>query len=272
MIAVCVKWVEAPDEPGDERFAGISDADQAALELALCQATENPSQRTEVVVVTAGPEAAEQALRDAIACGADRAVRVDVPSASPSAAVAAELAVVVAEADFVWCGDLSVDRGSGSVPAFLAAHLGAAQALGAVAVAIGAMADDDAAAGRIVTRRLDGGRREVVRIGARAVISVEGAAARLRRAGLGALLAARAAPIEVRSAATGPHPETPTSARPYRPRPRALAPPSGTTLQRLRELTDVSGAPTHGETVHLDPVAAADRIVVVLRDWGYLNG
>ena len=41
-------------------------------------------------------------------------------------------------AGLVLCGDLSADRGSGSVPAFLAAHLGAAQALGLVAVELGA--------------------------------------------------------------------------------------------------------------------------------------
>ena len=35
VIAVCLKWVAELGEPGDERFGGISLADQAALEIAL---------------------------------------------------------------------------------------------------------------------------------------------------------------------------------------------------------------------------------------------
>ena len=34
MIVACLKWVAHPGEPHDERFAGASPADQAALELA----------------------------------------------------------------------------------------------------------------------------------------------------------------------------------------------------------------------------------------------
>ena len=77
-------------------------------------------------------------LREALAVGAARAVRIDAPGdvrrATP---VAAALATVVAGATWVVCGDVSADRGSGSVPAFLAAELGVAQALGLVATSTG---------------------------------------------------------------------------------------------------------------------------------------
>ena len=65
-------------------------------------------------------------------------MRIDAPATSPSAAVAPALAAVAAGRDWVVCGDVSADRGSGSVPAFLAAELDAAQALGLVAVGLGA--------------------------------------------------------------------------------------------------------------------------------------
>ena len=97
------------------------------------------------------------------------------------------------------CGDVSADRGSGSVPAFVAAELGVAQALGLVE-----RRPATATAARRVTRRLDGGRREVLAVTAPAVLSVEGAVARLRRASLPAELAARTAPIEVVPGRPGP--------------------------------------------------------------------
>ena len=72
------------------------------------------------------------------------------------------------------CGGWAVDRGSGSGPAFLAHGLAAAQALGWVLVE--RRADELRA-----ERRLDRGRREVVRLLTPAVVSVEAGAAVLRR-------------------------------------------------------------------------------------------
>ena len=94
----------------------------------------------------------------------------------------------------VVCGAWSIDRGSGSVPAFLAARLDAAQALGLVSLSF------DASPRRTIEaeRRLDRGRRERLRVAAPAVLSVEGGSARLRRATLDRVLAARSIDIDVR--------------------------------------------------------------------------
>ena len=189
IIIACLKWVAHPGEPHDERFAGASPADRAALELALQQAKELGGT---VTAVTVGPPATETVLRDAVAAGADRAVRVDGPAAMLSSDVAAGIAGVAEGAAWVWCGDYSLDRGTGSVPAFLAAALGAQQALGVIDVQFAAPGP----AAR-VTRRLDGGRREVLDVTGPAVVSVEGAVADLRRAGLGALRVATSASIDV---------------------------------------------------------------------------
>src|SRR5450759_2697393 len=130
--------------------------------------------------------------------------------------------------DLVLCGDRSADRGTGSFPAFLAAALNAAQVLGVVRME----SDDD---GMVrVHRRLDGGRREVLRVPRPAVVSVEAAGVRLRRAGLPATLASGLAAIPVARA-----PGTIAArwirvlgAPPYRPRPRGLPGPSGPALRR----------------------------------------
>jgi electron transfer flavoprotein beta subunit len=260
VIVACVKWVAGLPEPGDERFAGISAADQAALELALRQ---GEATGDEVTALTVGPPAAEVSLRDALACGAASAIRIDASTDLDSAQVAALLAAAARGAASVWCGDYSADRGTGSVPAFLAAYLGARQGLGVVEV--GAMGE-----WLQVTRRLDGGRREVLRLDGPAVVSVEGAVARLRRAGLGATMRARTAPVRVVAAEHFAERQPPVVS-PYRPRARALATPEGAVLERLRQLTEADAAPGRGETVHLDPAAAAARIVAALRDWGYLE-
>jgi electron transfer flavoprotein beta subunit len=274
MIAACLKWVDLRPEldatgavHSDDRFAGVSHADQAALEWALRQ---GEVMGAPVTVLTVAPPAAERALRSALACGAARAVRVDAPGATDSAAVASALARVLAAEPgaSVWCGDHSLDRGSGSVPAFLAAELDLPQALGVVEV----LTVDDGVV-RVV-RRLDGGRRERVRLGPGAVVSVEGAAATLRRAPFRASLAARTAAIEVVPiGAAVAHADAHGPIRPFRPRARVLPPPEGATaLERVKALT-VSAAGDgagHGELVTLDPEAAAARILEALREWGEL--
>jgi electron transfer flavoprotein beta subunit len=263
--AVCLKWVNRRPEldpsgavhADDARFAGVSPADQAALELALRSGGE-------VTAVMVGPRDGEAVLREALAAGAAGAVRVDAPAGLDSAVVATALAPVCREHDLVWCGDYSLDRGTGSVPAFLAALLGWGQALGLVAVTA------PTAAGPLEgVRRLDGGRRERLSVPLPAVVSVEGSTARLRRASLASALTARTAPVEV---IAGPHGAEPPhrATRPFRPRARVVPPPAGATaLERVVALTQAP-ASSAGEIVALDPEAAADRILEVLTRWGYL--
>lgn len=267
MILACMKWNARHDAPDDDRFAGVSPADQAALETALVLGA---SRGEDVVAVCVGPVGAEAALRTAIACGATRAVRLELaglaePDEADSRDVAAAIATVAASATTVLCGDYSLDRGSGSVPAFLAHHLGAAQALGLVSV------EHVDTTGVRAVRRLDGGRREVLDVQTPCVLSVEGSVAALRRAGLKAALASRTAPVEVERVVARHHPHSGV-AMPFRPRARALPAPTGdAALDRLRALTDAGGSTHRGETIELPPAEAAARIVDALRSWGYLG-
>ncbi len=206
----------------DPRFTGLSDADLAALEWALRCAD---AWGGTVVAVTAGPAVADGILHFALGDGAE-ARRVNLTHDAPSETVAAALAPALAGCELVWCGDQSLDRGSGSVPAYLAALLGARQALGLVAIEL------DGTPGVVTaTRRLDGGRRERLRVRAPGVLSVEGATARLRRASVGSWLAARRSAIDVQP---GPPviEQGSRTTRPFRPRARVLPAPVGHTARR----------------------------------------
>jgi len=281
MVAACVKWADLrPDiDPlagtveAQPHGAGFSEADLAAVEVALSTAAAwgvgSPAEQPTVVVVCAGPPAADDALRELLAVGVDRVVRVALRPSTPSHEVAAALASVLGSAalsaDLVVCGDASADRGSGSVPAFLAHELGAAQALGL----IGVTPDEP---GRLrALRRLDGGRRERLRVQRPAVISVEGSVADLRRASLAATLRAKSGTVEVqpgRSRAIDDAPRT----RPWRPRSRALPPPQGAhALDRIVELTGAFVDRTPPRTLVLDPPEAAAAVLEQLRVWGYLG-
>jgi electron transfer flavoprotein beta subunit len=271
-VAVALKWVDLrPDvDPlagtvrHDDRTSGFSLADAAALECALLlgEAWQLP-----VAAITAGPPGARAVLRDAAALGARRMVLVTADIDAPSEAIAEALAPLLDGAAVVCCGDYSADRGSGSVPAFLAHRLDAAQALGLTGLT------PRTRGCLIAQRRLDGGRREHLQVTAPAVISVEPGAARLRRAPLSGLLAAREAAIEVAEGAVthGSRVQVMRTAS-YRPRPKMLPPPHDP-LPRARLLA-LTGALTERippRVVRASCDEAADELIGYLKDKGYLT-
>jgi len=261
-IAVCWKWVSLDrDHDVDERWAGVSAADEAALEVALSMCDTEVD--CEVEIFCLGPAEADDVLRSALAVGASSATRIDASPELEGRTVAGAIADHLRGADLVLCGDYSIDRGTGSVPAFLAAELGVAQALGLVEIDATAIMAEPLR----VVRRLDGGRRELLDVALPAVLSVEGSLARLRRASLAASLESRSRPI---TTVAGPH-GRPAEAEvhPYRPRPRTLPAPAGDSLSRVKAILDVGGGEHHAETVTLDPPAAARRILEQLDEWGY---
>jgi len=271
-IAAVLKWVDLrPDvDPlegtvrHDDRTSGFSLADAAALECALLlgEAWQLP-----VAAITAGPPGAQAVLRDAAAFGPRRLVLVTADIDAPSEAIAEALAPLLDGAAVVCCGDYSADRGSGSVPAFLAHRLEAAQALGLTGLT------PRSRGCLIAQRRLDGGRREHLQVTAPAVISVEPGAARLRRASLSGLLAAREAVIEVAEGAVthGSRVQVMSTA-PYRPRPKMLPPPHDPLPRaRLLALTGALTERTPPRVVRASCDEAADELISYLKDKGYLT-
>ena len=285
VAALSWSWRETEVDPltgavrANLRDRGPSGSELAALEYALRLAERWDAR---VVAASVAPAGADEMLRDALAAGAAQALRVEParwmarprPSGlvggerESAAALAAALRQHYGVPDLVLCGDLAADRATGSFPAFLAASLGAAQALGCVRL--------EPADGRAlrVHRRLDGGRREVLMVRPPAVVSVEAAGVRLRRAGLPATLASKDAAITV----AGP----PTAAvarririlgaHPYRPRPRELPAPAGPALRRTLELTGALGPRTPPAVVGpLPPDQAADELISYLKAHGYVS-
>ncbi|MEB3367207.1 mycofactocin-associated electron transfer flavoprotein beta subunit [Saccharopolyspora mangrovi] len=244
---------------------GETPAEHTALEHALRLAERTGGG---VHVITAGPADAEEGLREALAAGADRATRIDLdapldPNAlAHNGSAAAALAASVAGADLVLCGDRSGDGGTGATPAFLAAHLRAAQALGVVHLEL----EGDRL---LAHRRLDGGAREVLRLPSPAVVSVEGGL-RLRRAALPAVLAAQDAEIDVVPWTPGA-PGDVAGARARRPRAREYPPPSGESAhQRVLELTGALVDRTPPTVIGpLDAAGAADELLAYLQRHGY---
>ncbi len=268
----------------DTGEGGLSAADRTALELALRQGA---ALGAPVVALTAGPVQAEGVLREALAAGAGGAVRAEMDGEAPVAAVAAALAAALAAAtratgqpwQFAWGGDHSPDGGSGMLPPSLAAHLQARQAAGLTAVDL---ADPQAP---VVHRRLDGGRREVLRVRAPAVLSVEAGVVAPRRPGLPGVLAAATAgvatvpagPVPAGGAGSGGGPgwfEVPQPVRvgPFRPRARVLPGPEETLSARER-LLELSGALSRAQpprVVHAGPQEAAAELLAFLTSRGFL--
>jgi len=161
--------------------------DLHALEAAL-RLTEDgraPRRRLgEVVVATLGPEGADVSLRNALALGADRAIRVTTnDEVLDGRLVSKALARLVAEEhpDLVLLGKQTVDGDSAEVGPRLGALLD--WPVASFAVAIGE--DDD---GLVVVRQVDGGRRRI-HLRLPAVVTVD---------------LAVVGPNAVRSRATGP--------------------------------------------------------------------
>ena len=249
----------------DPRSVALSAVDEAALEVGLRLGDEWGA---DVVACSAGPASVDGALELALATGASRVVRVEVAGDAPAEVVGRALAGALRSlgAVMVVAGSHGVDFGSGAVPAVVAHELGAAQALGLVEVRPGPAGVAEG------IRRADRGVRERVRVSAPAVISVEGVAAKLRRAGLRATLAAPDRLIELvdppsdRRAARTPRV---VGAEPYRPRPHVVAPPVGdVALDRIRDLTGATIERTPPRTLELEPDAAAEAILDQLGAWG----
>jgi electron transfer flavoprotein beta subunit len=292
MVAVCVSPAdlrpEVDDLSGavsvDDRRADLAPAEAAAVEYGLRVADAWDGW---VLVVAAARPGADPVLQELVALGAE-VVRVDAgeglePGDRPAGPaelagdpwqVAARLAAVIragGEPALVLCGDRSARTGVGAVPAFLAHELDLDQALGLVSIRI------EGGRRLMVERRLDGGWRERLVVSGPAVLSVEGAGVRLRRAGLAAALGA-GRPMVVRSTvaragipATGPdvrlHAGNP---RPFRPRTHPVPPPPGDAHERVVALTGALSSREPARVVGpLSAQEAADELLAYLERFGY---
>jgi electron transfer flavoprotein beta subunit len=206
-IVVCVKQVGALGDEveftEDERDVdpdfldyALNEWDSYATEEAL-QLRERGGGDGEVVVVTCGDEGCEDALRRALAMGADRAVRVwsdDLRGADPITVARAVAPVIEAESpDLVLAGVQSSDSVQAATGVALAEDLG----LPRVAVVTN-VAWDAGAGAATVRRELEGGLVDVVEVDTPALLTIQTGINEPRYATLRAIKQAEQKEIDVR--------------------------------------------------------------------------
>lgn len=206
-VGVCLKQVPAtdtrvrvnPDATGiltDDVKWEINAYDEYALEegIRLKQA----GKATEVVIFTIGDAASEARVRDGLARGADRAVRLDDPAFAGSDALGkARILAAAISAEgigLVLCGRQAIDSDQGAVPVMVAELLGWHQTI---------YVDKLAVDGGTYTahRAAGGGAREVVAGNLPAVITCDKGLNEPRYATLPGIMAAKKKPIVVKNAA-----------------------------------------------------------------------
>lgn len=173
-----VKWVMNP-------------YDEFAVEEAI--KTKEAGKATNVTVLTLGPKARiVDALRTALAMGADDAIVIDAPEDfDPSATAKALAAAIKAEGDFgfVLTGKLAIDDNAASVSQMLAENLGAPHA---TVVSKLEVADGSA----IAERETEGGTREVLQLKLPAVIAANKGLNMPRYASLPGIMKAKKKPVK----------------------------------------------------------------------------
>jgi electron transfer flavoprotein beta subunit len=206
-IAVCIKRVPdmdvrfsiAPDgkslNPGDLKF-DLSDFDGYAVEAAL-QFNEKQGPG-ETVVISLGPDAAQETIRKALGMGAERGILLkadEVPFDGMATATALAAELKDGGYDLVLFGRSANDTGNQSVGP-MTAHL-----LGLPCVT--AVSKLEIANGRGKAERQLEGAVEMVEFPLPAVVSIDEGVARPRLPSLKGIMAAKKKPLEVKPAQLG---------------------------------------------------------------------
>lgn len=204
-IVVCVKHVpdtEAPirirrDARGIEE-SGLSFVmnyyDEHAVEEALRIKT---ARGGSVTVITAGPARAVEALRAALAMGADQAIHIHDPSLERADHLGTARALAAAigplGADLVLCGKLATDDNASVVGPALAEYLGLPQATAVTKLDLGD--------GRATAHREVEGAVEVLEVSLPAVVTVERNINEPRYPSLPGIMKAKRTPIAAKTLA-----------------------------------------------------------------------
>ncbi len=169
--------------------------DAAALAMALELKSPDDGAKSEITLISIGPERMESHLRNGLALGADRALRIwdeDLADLSPyQKARLLAAAVSLSGADLVLTGARSLDTGNGQVGPLIAGRLDFA----CISDVIGLEPDKEQNS-LTLTRDIGRGKRERVKCPLPAVITVKGERS-LPYASLDRLVESRSAPVEL---------------------------------------------------------------------------
>ena len=167
--------------------------DEIAVEEAI--RIKEAGKAEEIVAVSVGPAKAQDALRTALAMGADRAILIETDAEIEPLAVAKILKAIVAEENpgLVILGKQAIDDDSNQTGQMLAALLGRPQGTFASKVEI----DGDHVA---VTREVDGG-LETVKLALPAIVTTDLRLNEPRYASLPNIMKAKKKPLDVKTSA-----------------------------------------------------------------------
>ncbi len=149
----------------------------------------------EVTVISVGPERATEALRTALAMGADKAIRIDDEGAELDSLLTAKvLANAIKEQNFdvIFTGKQAIDGDCGAVAQMVAEFLDIAH----VTVVEGFELSDDKS-GAKVTRSAGGGAEEIIDLKFPAIVACEKGLNTPRYASLPGIMKAKKKPLEV---------------------------------------------------------------------------
>lgn len=201
-IAVCLKQVPDTEarlrvnddgtwiEEEDLSFA-INESDECALEEALkiAEATEG-----EVVVFSLGPARVGEALRKALALGADRAVHLEDEAFAGGDALSTARALAAAiereDFDLILTGSQSDDLGFGVTASLVAGHLALPHAWLVMGIEV-----EGGGTARVV-REMESGKNEILRLTLPAVLEVQAGINHPRYASLKGIMQAKRKPID----------------------------------------------------------------------------
>ena len=144
----------------------------------------------EIIIVSVGPQQAQETIRTALAMGADRGVLVTTDEVVEPLAVAKMLKAIVEKENpnIVLAGKQAIDDDSGQVGQLLAAMLGWSQATNASKIKLG---DEESE----VTREVDGG-LETIKVKMPTLVTVDLRLNEPRYASLPNIMKAKKKPIE----------------------------------------------------------------------------
>ncbi|HYS72934.1 MAG TPA: electron transfer flavoprotein subunit beta/FixA family protein [Thermoplasmata archaeon] len=251
-VVVCLKQIPNPDlqfqiaaDGKDIRRDALNYKINGADEYALEEAVRLKEKRGgRVVALTAGPKRTEQMLREALAKGADEAVRVPMEDAGYDVGMVARIlaaAIRTLPHDLVLTGVQSDDQGNSATGGLIAGLLGMPHA----SVVTGVEAKDG---GLEVSTELEGGLQRVYTVPLPALLTIQFGANTPRYAPLPAIMKAARQPIrEIAPAPLAP---------PYTFAVRGLSPPV---------------AKGHAEMVTGSIEEQAKKLAALLRDKGFVR-
>jgi electron transfer flavoprotein beta subunit len=248
----------------------VNPLDIAALELAL--SVKDTQEETKVILLRLGPIIAESDLRRCFAMGADELCQIDNNDSIDGWTKSLLLADAMKElkADLVFCGEKSMDSGSGQIGPFMAYHLGLPFISRVMDVTVSKTGLPVS-----VERNCGRGKREIVECSMPAVFSAVSGPKIPRYPSLENKRRLSQEPIRKLSVKQQTSPAKVISTRVFsaRPRPKQIVPPDSRlpAFQRIEQLLRGSSIEKTGEMVIGTPEEQVERIISFLQERDFLK-